>query len=247
MDEEQGARRRVTLDALDGYFPDGRWAGRMQPLPEHGCIYVKNAKAGTNTTLLWMHRAYTGDHRFVPTHTIHTDSALPSPRVVGLAKVAAMLDGGAFRFSFVREPIARLESAYMNKIVQADPSADVREGRWRIEIQRTLGLPRDPEQVVPFDQFLAALEVQEPLRMNPHWRPQHLNLLHGLVRYDLIGRLETYREDLARVREATGMPEAPLEVTNASSRGRDSLFAGRPTLLRRARQLYAADFELYGY
>jgi len=38
---------RVTLEALSGYFPDGKFARRVQPLPEHGCIYVRNAKAAS--------------------------------------------------------------------------------------------------------------------------------------------------------------------------------------------------------
>lgn len=98
-----------------------------------------------------------------------------------------------------------------------------------------------------FDQFADALEAQEPLELDPHWRPQHLNLMHGLVDLDYVGHLETFAADLERVRELTGMPQVPLEVRNARTTVPDSLFNGRPDLLRRVREVYARDFELYGY
>jgi hypothetical protein len=83
--------------------------------------------------------------------------------------------------------------------------------------------------------------------MNAHWRPQHLNLGHGLIEYDLVGRLETFATDIARIRETTGMPDIPLPQRNESKRGATGLMDGRPDLLRRACDIYARDFALYGY
>jgi hypothetical protein len=71
--------------------------------------------------------------------------------------------------------------------------------------------------------------------------------MHGLVDLDYVGRLETFAADLERVRELTGMPQVPLKVRNARATVPDSLFNGRPDLLRRVRDVYARDFELYGY
>lgn len=236
------AGQTVTREALGGYFPNGKWSGRVQPLPDHGCVYVKNAKAGTSTVLLWLHRIHTGDHGFTPEGNIHGEHRLPLPAEVGYAKVARMLAGEAFRFTFVRDPIRRVESAYLDKIVWAR-----HDRRWRrTRLQHLLGLPEDPAQVPTFDEFVAALEAEEPLEMDPHWRPQHLNLMHPLVTYDLIGRVETFADDLARVREAVGLPAVPVEAQNASGR-RAGLFDGRPDLLRRVQEIYARDFELYGY
>jgi hypothetical protein len=233
---------QVTCEALRAYFPSGRWAGRVQPLPEWGCVFVKNAKAGTSTVLLWLYRIHTGDHEFSPAGKPFRHE-LPAPDDVGLARVARMLDGKAFRFTFVREPIRRVESAYLSKVVRA---RDGLLGR-RVRLQETLGLPQDREQVPTFDQFVAALEATEPIRMDPHWRPQHLNLMHPLVEYDVVGRLENFAADLARVREMAGLPDVAVEVLNTSTRPSDSLFDGRPELLRRVRDVYARDFELYGY
>jgi hypothetical protein len=233
--------RRVTRAALQGYFPTGNVARRLCPLPEHGCIYVKNANAGSSTVVLWLHRIHTGDHGFLPELNIHKENRLPTTEEVGWRQVARMLRGDAFRFSFVRDPVRRLESAYKDKIVA------VRSDRFRVRVQDALGISADPGQPPTFDQFVASLEMQEPIRMDPHWRPQHLNLMHGLVEYDLVGRLENFAADLARVRELAGLPEVPIEVRNAAVRPSDGLCDGRPELLRRVREIYAKDLELYGY
>jgi len=231
------------LKALRDYFPNGRWAGRVQPLPGHGVVFVKNAKAGTSTVLLWMHRIHTGDHEFTPEVNIHGVHALPAPADVGWNRVARMLDGEAFRFTFVRDPIGRVESAYVDKIVHS------RHDRlWRrTRLQNTLGLPEDPGQVPTLDQFVAALEAQDPIRMDPHWRPQHLNLMNPLITYDAVGRVETFSADLAPIRKLAGLPDAPVEAQNVNDERDGTPFDGRPDLLRRVREVYARDFELYGY
>ncbi len=235
------SERRVTRAALKDYFPDGKVAGRLCPLPDQGCIYVRNAKAGCSTVILWLHRVHTGDHDFLPALNIHKEHRLPQVKDVGWDRVARMLAGDAFRFSFVRDPIGRVESAYRDKILS------VQNDRWRILVQETLGMPMDPKRTLTFDQFVAALELQEPLRMDPHWRPQHLNLMHGLVEYDLVGRLENFAGDLARVRELAGLPDVPIEVRNVVAKPSDRLVDGHPALLRKVRNIYARDFELYGY
>jgi hypothetical protein len=232
---------RVTRRALKAYYPDGSYGRRLQPLPDYGAIYVRNAKAGTGTTMLWLHRMHSGDHGFPPKAGIHAKHGLPRPADVGWDKVVGMLAGEAFRFTFVRHPIKRVESAYRNKV------DGWRKYPGRAGLQRALGLPEGAEHELTLDQFVAALEAQEPLHMDAHWRPQHLNLMHPLVEYDLIGRIETYAADLAKIRQATGMPDAPVAVQEALTRPTGSLFEGRPDLLRRVQDIYATDLELYGY
>jgi hypothetical protein len=233
-------RQRVTLKALRAYYPEGAFAGRLLAMPQYRCIYVKNAKSGSSTLTLWLHRIHTGDHDFAPAN-IHKRHQLPRPGSLGWDTVVDMLNGEAFRFSFVRDPIARMQSAYLDKI------ANERKDAWRVRRRgRGLGVEADPQWVPTFEQFIEVLEEQEPRWMDPHWRPQHLNLMHPLVEYDFIGRLENFEADLERVREATGMPVVPMPVRNVRPRS-ESLFDGRPDLLRRARKIYAGDLELYGY
>jgi hypothetical protein len=208
-------------------------------MPDHGCIYVKNLKAGCSTVTLWLHRIHTGDHEFSPATQRHAEFQVPRPATVGWRRVVRMLRGEAFRFTFVRDPIRRAESAYTDKILNDD--------LLRSRLREAAGMPGSRDEAVSLDQFVAALETTDPLAMDPHWRPQYLNLMHPLVDYDLIGRLENFTADLARVRETAGLPDVPLEVRNRSDKLVGSLLGGRPDLRRRLEAVYARDFELYGY
>jgi hypothetical protein len=99
--------RPLTLHDLRAYYPHNRgFARRIQAVPELGCVYVKYAKAATSSEMLWLHRAVTGDVSFDP-HNIHLENALPTAKDVGWPRVVEMLNGAAFRFSFVRDPIRR--------------------------------------------------------------------------------------------------------------------------------------------
>lgn len=238
--EDGSVRQRVTRDALERYYPRGGYARRLQPLPEYGCIYIQNAKVASSTIVLWLHRIHTGDYEASP-RRLHRDHSLPRVQELGWPAVTEMLSGGAFRFSFVRDPIKRLESTYLDKGVRH------RRYRGRPQLLQVLGLPEGPEQDLTLDQFVAALEMQEPILMDQHWRPQHLNLMHGLVELDHVGRLETFDADVAKICEATGIPAVPVETRNTSTRSSESLFDGRPDLLRKVHDIYARDFELYGY
>lgn len=233
-----GRLRRAQLKAA--YYPHLSLAYHLHALPEHGLIYVKNPKAACSTVLLWLHRLHTGDHTFSPDN-VHVEHQVPRPPDIGWPRVMRMLSGGAFRFTFVRNPLERLESSYRDKIVNSTG--------WREKVQATLGVPVDPLTPVGFDDFLTALEQQDPVtEMDPHWRPQHVNLMHPLVEFDHVGHVETFDRDLAVIRREAELPDVPLEVRNVSRRAdQTSVYDGHPDRVRRVEALYARDVELYGY
>ena len=230
----------LTPQAIKQSFPAHNPNRAFRPLPEFGIIYVKNPKAACSSIMVWLDRMHTGDfeHEFT---NVHAEHRLPGVREVGYRRVLRMLSGSAYRFSFVRHPMRRFESAYWDKIA--------RPGRWRPQIQAVLGLPEDPDSSVTFEQFLEAVEQQDPVTgMNRHWRPQYVNLMHPLLTFDRIGRLETFDSDLERIREEANLPHVPLQVRNTSKRkGETSVYEGRPDLVRRVEAIYAKDFELYDY
>jgi hypothetical protein len=230
----------LSWAAIKQYYPQQRPGFFIKALPEHDLVYVKNPKAGSSTLMVWLNRLHTGDMTSEP-ERVHKDNRLPTVADVGRRRVVRMLAGGAYRFTFVRHPVRRLESVYWDKMVRSRP--------YRLKAAAELGLPADPELVVTFEQFLDAIEQQDPVRdMDPHWRPQHINLMHPLVDYDLVGRLEAFETDLERLRKEAGLPSVPHVTRNASARRSvDSVYDGRPDLLRRVEQLYARDMELYGY
>jgi hypothetical protein len=212
----------------------------LRPLPEHDLIYVKNPKAGCSTILLWLDRMHTGEYD-VELGNIHKNHRLPRLQDVGRNRVARMLSGSAYRFSFVRSPLRRFESVYWNKLLAPT--------RFLHRAKTSLGLPIDSDAPVSFEEFLDAVEKQDPVNeMDPHWRPQHVNLLHPLISYDHVGKLENFDSEIARITEEAGLPEVPFQVRNVTRRqATESVYDGRPDLVRRVEQIYAQDFELYGY
>lgn len=230
----------VTWRAMREYFPHRGLAYHVHALPEHGIVYVKNPKAACSTVLLWMDRLHTGDYDFSP-ENVHTDNRLPKVAEVGRRRIARMLSGEGYSFTFVRDPLRRFQSAYLDKIVNSD--------RWRGQIQVALGQDPDPERQVTLDDFVAGVERQDPIgEMDPHWRPQHINVMTDLISYDHIGRIETFYDDLETIRKATGLPEVPVEVRNrAKGDAVADTFTDRPDLEERVRAIYARDFEIFGY
>jgi hypothetical protein len=231
---------QISRALIKEQFPGRNLTNAFRPLPKFNVIYVKNPKAACSTILVWLDRMHTGDfeHEFTNVHKQHR---LPEVKEVGWPRVSRMLSGSAYRFSFVRNPVRRFESVYWDKIVHSV--------RWRPQVQAVLGLPEDPDSPLTFEQFLDAVEQQDPISgMNPHWRPQHVNLMHPLLKFDRIGRLENFNTDLDRIREEAGLPDVPLQVRNVSKhKDGSSVYDGRPDLVRRVEELYAKDFEIYGY
>ena len=115
--------------------------------------------------------------------------------------LAILAEPAFFTFAFVRNPWARLVSAYLNLVTScSDLSEHVlrdvhkhRGGRAVAEIK-----PGDPTDVT-FREFLGYLARRNPKRYNRHWKPQHL-FFEG-NRIDFIGRFETLSDDFEVVRE----------------------------------------------
>lgn len=235
------ARSGITRRQLKRHLPGGRLGNVIIALPDHRLVYVKNPKAACSTILAWLDALHTGDtdHEF---GNVHKEHRLPRINEVGWPTILDMLSGSGYRFTFVRHPVRRFESVYWDKIV--------RSTRWRSETLDALGMAPDQSPSPTFEQFLDVVEHQDPMTgMDRHWRPQHLNLMHPVVTYDRVGRLESFAADLELIREEAGLPEVPIKPRNVAPSGfrAGSVYDGRPDLIRRVERLYARDFELYGY
>ena len=87
--------------------------------------------------------------------------------------------------------------------------------------------------------------------MDIHWAPQHFLLSLGRVRYDFLGRFESFQQDLHRVVAVLGLdaPEDLLRrrtghVTDAGKRLHEHY---GPQELELVRHIYRGDFETLGY
>jgi hypothetical protein len=228
-------RRRKQLER---YFPGSHLSSRIEALPDLGLVYVRNPKVATTTLLEWLDWMTTGSVR-EPGSVVRRDFTVSKVWEVGWPRVMRMVDGEAFRFSFVRDPVTRFESAYRNKIVRMRPP--------RLQVLEILGRADQPQAEVTFEEFLWAVEQQEPLTMDIHWRPQHLNLMHPVFSFDMLGRLERFDQDIEEIRRRLDLPSPPTHLRNARRSAGRSLYEGRPDLVERVRAVYARDIELYGY
>jgi hypothetical protein len=200
-------------------------------------IYLNNPKAACSTIKanLWSRIA---PQTARPGHNVH---AIPgSPFATSLADGGWM--AGTRIFTFVRNPLSRIVSAYLDKIVRRN------DRNWE-------GFARkhriDPAAEMPFDRFVRILARNCPSEFNGHWRPQHLNTMAGLIVPNFTGHVERFQTDFERVL-ARVFPGRPT-TTERRDRHRtqaqqltEDFFADRRTL-GRFLGLCERDFALFGY
>lgn len=204
----------------------------------HGFVYLNNPKVGCSTVKANLWSAVDG----CPVKSIrdvHAIEGSPFEREIATLDWA----GGAFVFTFVRNPYARIVSAWRNKAV------DRRDGTWE-SFARRHG-HADPTAPIGFDAFVEFIATVPPEEQDPHWRPQHLNTLHPFVQPNLLADLETMDRQLPQIL-ARLFPGRPAGIASRArhSTGARHGFAvqlGDDGTAKRLRQLYAGDFEAFGY
>jgi sulfotransferase famil protein len=117
---------------------------------------------------------------------------------------AILRDPAWFKFTFVRHPLARLVSAYLDKVVPAKATAARLIRRYQMHDpsaawwQRLLARLRiDARRSLTFRQLVKQIARERPEELDEHFRPQSL-LLSGLP-LNFVGRVERIDEDLAVV------------------------------------------------
>lgn len=160
-------------------------------------------------------------------------------------------------YSFVRNPYARLLSAWRDKFA-------VRGGEEHVPraLARTLpdlrrfalrrGLATEaPDALVPFPTFVAFIESQPEGRRDHHWDTQRSVLFADLVRYERLFPMETqFAAGMAEILERLGLPSGGIadrlkQPLNASRKLAEPAYdAG---LAQRVYRIYACDFERFGY
>jgi hypothetical protein len=160
----------------------------------------------------------------------------------------------------VRNPWARLVSAYVNKFTFANHSSLAVARQMRRQAAEG-GVPE-----ITFAQFVGFLTRHNPAGFDVHWRPQHLFLRDNLFHF--LGRFKQISEHFAQLQERLGT-ELPLPRRNTTSYQHNDageivsswtpaelLAQGKPPGYRRfytaelretVRKLYARDIELFGY
>jgi hypothetical protein len=160
-------------------------------------------------------------------------------------------------FCFVRNPYARLRSAWQNKFAYGHERGYSRSIRHRElprlrRFARRTGLPGGVAgAAIPFTTFLAYVESQPAGRRDHHWDDQHRVLLMNDIHYERCFRMEGeftegMRCILGRL-ALTGPVVDDMLTTRRNSSPSDQLPVYTEDLAARVYRLYARDFALFGY
>lgn len=207
--------------------------------PEHGFVYLNNPKAGCSTVKANLWRGVSPDTLRPNTRTYDKEHEPFSRDVAG---ATWMRD--AFVFTFVRNPLGRLVSTYTNKIAdKSDPAT------WASFAKR-FDLVHDAE--VSFDAFVEMIAGEPPSTLNPHWRPQYINVLSAFVRPNFVGHLERMDQTMPTVLDRLFGPGSVPYARRDGHRTKgprpafESYFVD-PATRSRALDLYQGDFARFGY
>jgi hypothetical protein len=116
----------------------------------------------------------------------------------------------SFTLAFVRDPVSRVVSAYVEKIVRPGPDALFEPAR---EVLAALGV--GASRGISFREFVGFLERASDEELESHWRPQ-ATFVRG-VRIDLLARMEASAAVLEALGKELGM--APREARRPNATG----------------------------
>ena len=160
-------------------------------------------------------------------------------------------------FCFVRNPYARLRSAWQNKFAYGHLqgySRSIRRrelGRLR-RFARGASLPGAVDgSAIPFATFLAYVESQSAGSRDHHWDDQCDVLLMDDIRYEHCFRMEgEFGAGLRQIFGRIGLTGPAIEALLATQRNvspRDEAPVYDVALAERVARLYARDFQRFGY
>jgi hypothetical protein len=211
---------------------------------KHAYMYVETPKVSCSTVKRVLQLLEVGwDAALVP-QNVHDRTASPLPKLWQESGPLEELFRGPkfFRFSFVRNPYTRVISAYSDKIV---------DNAWeRARLLPALGLENKPN--VSLLEFLTAVRSQPNEKRDIHWMPQSTLLQTQTIRYDFIGRFETFGAGFQRVLEriAPGSWQRAKGVrvdthrTNAKKKVAQLLGPEERDLVL---EIYGDDFKQFSY
>jgi len=212
-------------------------------------LYMKNHKAACTTvlaTLLAHLLAEKGEGRAgIDMETIHTppkNLLLTGARGLSVQRVMKDLsDPGVFRFTVVRDPVARTVSAFADKIVRQD--------KQKRKLMRHLGRPDDGD--ITLSEFLDIMARDPSARdIDRHWRNQCKEISFGLIDYDFIGDMADLNSALhILVRRCFAVDAPQIEDTRKSlghaSKSGDLIAALTRTDRKNIEVAFGDDLEMY--
>jgi hypothetical protein len=231
-----------------GYDPNAH----IDVLPEHRLIYLSVPKCASTTIKVAL--SALNECAVIP-DKVHKrrHSGLRSPAQIGFSAFHRLATSpSTLRFAFVRNPYARLVSAWADKFqgkpLVAGDSFVEKYLTYRGAIDHSL--VHGPDCTLSFAQFVIFAAGTALDRVDAHWQAQHDLLDMPGIKLDHIGKVESFRGDFAPVLEHLGRGSDLLRAARFhlnASRHRAWPDYYSPGLAERIYRAYERDFDLLGY
>ena len=158
-----------------------------------------------------------------------------------------------YKFMFVRNPYDRLLSAFRNKIENpSSKNATVYKRTVRLVKEKFRSSTHRDNDTVTFEEFLefVTFSLFHGIKTNLHFAP-YKNLLNACsLKFDFIGRVETFSEDAPVIINLLFDKEIQLPQEN-KSKGNKSTMEYYSTVsdgvIEKIHELYKEDFTMYSY
>lgn len=204
-------------------------------------IYFRVPKAANSTVTATLYRRLTGEQHD-PTGTSRQIRRYFARAHTLTSRELENLRERFFLFAFVRDPFARVLSAYLEKVRLAPP-----EFRGKRLVYRHYRRPLDQE--VSFLEFCTFID-EGGLYADAHWYPQMTFLPVGVKTLHFLGRVETLDRDLREVFNAI-FGEELIDVASKVRHATGAADKMRAVYCDKAIEIvqrnYRADFEQLGY
>ena len=247
--------------ALAPFFPRYRVLMELQKEPAHlrspyrnlilshdkRLLFLRNQKCACTQTTQFLY-AYGNNGATYMGNVHRADRGIYPARYRWAVIRPVLMAHQAFLFTFVRDPVARAVSAFRNFFLDQDNIARHKHmGPMQAHGFDPAGSPERNFDV--FLDYVAHTLAVDRIRCDTHWRLQVDNIAFRDLTFDLIGRVESYNADIARVFAAVGRPDFPPPALLAQRHNpsRPTTFTASPAQRARIAQIYAEDYEAFGY
>lgn len=222
----------------DGFEP----TALIDIAPACRALYIVVPKAASSTIKAML--AMTNGRHNLSLREIHKRrvSKLKGPEAFSPASLHEIATSPEwFRFSFVRNPYARLGSCFADKF-----SGRVMSRNDAYADQLLRYRPQYEGRIITFPEFAEFACETAKHRINTHWNLQSDILAMPGISLDFIGKVETFDEDFPAIVERLNLCAQAGVRVNESNRN-DWTDYYTPTLTAMVQRAYRDDFDRFGY
>jgi sulfotransferase famil protein len=208
-------------------------------------LFLKNSKAGCTSVSQLLVNYSTGSF----SADVHEHREGVFQHLYKFTDFRAGFDSpDTFCFSMTRNPLERFLSGFFDFFVDGSnhsapkylPAIKDRGYVVGGDIQRNLSV---------FVDFVEEAVSESRLECDQHWREQHVSIGYGKLPYDYIAKLENYDRDIRHVFESAGLGDflCGIDWKRAHNKSSRSDLTVPAKMVSRIEQVYALDYELFGY